>query len=132
MDYSEFEGGIETKYMAAGGLAALAVVVVLIMIYFFVVKGSKKVNGKVITPPVIVTPPPRPTTLSDCGYQGMPRGWYDIKGVGYKNDFCRYGGDASAPIWFCKIFNGTDETHTYDPNMPFDPYTDNLTGWHCP
>ena len=86
----------------------------------------------VTPPPAVVAPPARPTTLSDCGYQGLPRGWYDIKGVGYKNDFCRNVGDAATPTWSCKIFNGDNETHTYDPNMPFDKYENNLTGWHCP
>ena len=124
MEGVEYEGGVQGRYMAAGIAAAFLIVVLIAIVWYMRKKSTTK-------PPAFVQPA-RPTTLTDCGYPGMPRGWYDIKGVGYKNDFCRYGGDAASPIWFCKIFNGTDETHTYDPNKPFDPYTGNLTGWHCP
>jgi hypothetical protein len=70
--------------------------------------------------------------MTDCGYSGMPRGWYDMLGRGYRNDFCRNVGTAASPTWMCNIQDVGDKQAVYDPNMPFDPYTGDLTGWHCP
>ncbi len=87
-------------------------------------------------------PPARPTNMTDCGYNSQPRGWYDIKGRGYRNDFCRFVGDA--PIWWSCAVQGElgpdgkpvmyseNGKYAYDPNTPFDPYTGGLTGWSCP
>ena len=124
-----YEGGVESKIIIAG-VFGVVILFTIIVIFFAMKRKSSAVASNIIPPAIII--PPRPTTLTDCGYPGLPRGWYDIKGVGYKNDFCRNVGDAASPIWSCKIFNGDNETHTYDPNMPFDAYKGDLTGWHCP
>lgn len=94
------------------------------------------------TPNLAIAKPARPNTMDDCGYPDRPRGWYDIKGRGYRNDFCRHVGDYPG-WWTCAVqgeknTDGTDKIYSdrdvyqYDPNTPFDPYTKDLTGWHCP
>lgn len=86
--------------------------------------------------------PARPSAMVDCGYGDRPRGWYDVKNRGYRNDFCRHVGDYPG-WWTCAVQGDTNADGTvkvysdrgvyqYDPNAPFDPYTGDLTGWHCP
>ena len=85
--------------------------------------------------PLPAPAPARPTEMTDCGYGDRPRGWYDVRGRGYKNDFCRHVGDYPG-WWHCSVQGenniATPGVFTYDPNAPFDPYVGNLQGWHCP
>jgi len=94
-------------------------------------------------PLIEVEAPLRPTVMSDCGYSDQPRGWYDVKNRGYRNDFCRHVGDQQNSWWSCVVQGETDAAgnpvfysqpgrFTYDANTPHDEYKQDLTGWHCP
>ena len=72
---------------------------------------------------------PKPNKIIDCGYNGQPKGWYDINNQGAKNDFCRYVGDS--PEWFSCMIAGSNQPYTprekvINPNLPHDPFT----GWN--
>jgi hypothetical protein len=67
---------------------------------------------------------PKPTKITDCGYDGQLKGWYDIQGQGERNDFCRYVG---SPEWFSCELAGTNKPYTpltdyYEQNQPHDPF----------
>jgi hypothetical protein len=47
----------------------------------------------------------RPSTIIDCGYANKAKGWYDVVGQGYKNDYCRYVGDS--PFFSCQLSDGS-------------------------
>lgn len=80
--------------------------------------------------------PPRRRTINDCGYKDKPRGWYDLTNSGVKNDFCRHVGSEPNIKWACTLanqgINDQDTSISYDPNTPFEPYNNDLTGWSCP
>lgn len=76
---------------------------------------------------IIKEPIPRLTTITDCGYGNMTRGWYDIQNQGVKNDYCRYVGDgtATSPKYFSCAKAGASNQYTplseiIDPNLPHD------------
>ena len=69
--------------------------------------------------------------ITDCGFDDLKRGWYDVQGQGRKNDFCRYVGDRPDANgnggWFSCMLAGTSDAYTpmarvINPNSPYEPY----------
>lgn len=134
--------------MSTGVKLAIAAGILVVLYLLFKDKVDAYLAGVSPTPSPSPSPAPpvvkpaRPNTMVDCGYPDRPRGWYDVKGRGYRNDFCRHVGDYPG-WWACAVqgeknADGTDKVYSdrgvyqYDPNAPFDPYNRDLTGWHCP
>lgn len=79
----------------------------------------------------------RPTKMGDCGYPNRPRGWYDTKKRGVRNDYCRYVGDWPGK-WMCNVqgtrADGLDSVESelqYSESESFDPYQDTMQGFNC-
>lgn len=140
-----------TKLAIAAGIALLLFLIVS-KIYESTPLGTGTGTGSTSpsTPTPTPTPPPpkppvvkpnRPADMIDCGYPDRPRGWYDMEGRGYRNDFCRHIGDY--PGWWACTVQGRKNpdgsvqaysdrgVYQYDASEPFDPYTGTLSGWNC-
>ena len=116
----------------------LKIIVGLVVLVILYIVFKEPINNFFKEPKAV---PLRPTTMSDCGYPDRPRGWYDVRNRGYRNDFCRHVG-AHPGVWACVIqgdvdANGAQLSHTeiynypYNPNTPYDEYKKTLIGGNC-
>ena len=137
----------QSQGMSTGVKLSIAAGVFVVLYLLFKDKIDAYLAGVPPNPSPPVNKPPvnkpaRPSTMNDCGYPDRPRGWYDVKGRGYRHDFCRHVGDYPG-WWTCAVqgeknADGTDKIYSdrgvfkYDVDTPFDPYNKDLTGWHCP
>lgn len=126
---------------SGAGKFVIGIIVVLLLLAIFIyaaISGKKDENSPPVAP---VTPNDaklaRPTKMGDCGYPNKPRGWYDTKKRGVRNDYCRYVGDWPGK-WVCNVqgtkADGSDSVESalqYSESEPFDPYQDTMQGFNC-
>lgn len=78
--------------------------------------------------------PTRFTALGDCGWPDMTRGWYDFTGSGKKEDFCRFIGKKTKPVFTCKMASGEIKAdESFLPGAKHDAFIGgSATGdWSC-
>ncbi len=111
--------------MELGSLAIALIIIAIVILVFYKDPLHLFVVG-------------RQKDIYECGYETQPRGWYDFRKQGVKNDYCSYVGDN--PAYFACQFGDpaklTDRLYAnaYDPNAPHDPFVkgDYTCKWPAP
>jgi hypothetical protein len=146
---------VKIKTTSMSIVVKLIVVLVLTVLFgvggYFVLSAATNPSKKATPPPPGPSamnlvdnskPPPahsRPTTMGDCRYPDLPRGWYGFsdhsKETGQKLDFCRWVGEKPNQWWTCALHGITEMTPKEDMQKyfesPSEAYSGGLVGHNC-
>jgi hypothetical protein len=74
---------------------------------------------------------PRPTSVPDCGYSNLPRGYYDVQGQGVRNDYCCYTNQSGTPTFTCYLAGNSSVANTSYQSFKTAMFTPLASGDMC-